>query len=104
MTINAISGWENTVASPVPDFLKVQEYSDVLLNQLQEVKLESISVGVSEMTLIKLLLDKSLKLKRMVIRQESGWYRPSIERVNVILKEINKFRRASPSAKVIYEN
>ncbi|CAA3000837.1 Hypothetical predicted protein [Olea europaea subsp. europaea] len=76
--------WENTGASPVPEFLKVQDYSDVLLNQLQEVKLDSI---VFEITLIKLSFEKSPKLKRMVIRHRIDFLRPSIEKVNVILKE-----------------
>ncbi|CAA2993678.1 Hypothetical predicted protein [Olea europaea subsp. europaea] len=67
MKISVIMDWEGSDASPVSDFLNVQYYSDVLLNQLQEVRLESISGTVSEMTLIMLLLEKSPKLKRMVI-------------------------------------
>ncbi|XP_022855786.1 F-box/FBD/LRR-repeat protein At1g13570-like [Olea europaea var. sylvestris] len=67
MKISVIMDWEGSDASHVSDFLNVQYYSDVLLNQLQEVRLESISGTVSEMTLIMLLLEKSPKLKRMVI-------------------------------------
>ncbi|CAI9769577.1 unnamed protein product [Fraxinus pennsylvanica] len=52
------------------EFLKVQDYSKVLLNRLQDVKLISISGNVPEMALIKLLLEKSLTLKRMVISGE----------------------------------
>ncbi|CAA2975688.1 Hypothetical predicted protein [Olea europaea subsp. europaea] len=104
MKISVIMDWEGSDASPVSDFLNVQDYSDVLLNQLQEVRLESISGTVSEMTLIMLLLEKSPKLKRMVIQYRSDLFRPSTEKVYVILKEVNKVWRASPNAMVIYEN
>ncbi|CAI9781026.1 unnamed protein product [Fraxinus pennsylvanica] len=65
---------ENTDASPVLDFLKVQDYSNVLLNQLQEVKVLSITGAISKMTLTKLLLEKSPKLKRMVIQHKSNLF------------------------------
>lgn len=55
------------------------------------------------MTLIKLLLEKSPKLKRMVIWHKSDLFRRSTEKVNVILKEVNIFDPASPNAIVIYE-
>ncbi|KAL2531542.1 F-box/fbd/LRR-repeat protein [Abeliophyllum distichum] len=85
-------------SSPVLEFLEVQDYSDVFLNQLQKVKLEYISGTVPEMTLIKLLLEKSPKLHRMVI-----WPIVICDERLGILEELNKFGRASPNVKIIFK-
>ncbi|KAL2531544.1 F-box/fbd/LRR-repeat protein [Abeliophyllum distichum] len=82
------------------DFLKVQDYSNVLLSRLQEVTLIGIAGTVPEMTLIKLLLEKSSTLKRMVI--SSKFYKCDDKLVGT-LKELNKFLRASPNAEVKFE-
>ncbi|KAL2551843.1 F-box/FBD/LRR-repeat protein [Forsythia ovata] len=91
---------ETDDTSDVMDFLKVQDYSDVTLNRLQEVTLKSFTGTLPEMALIKLLLEKSSKLKIMDIFREP--YKVD-DIVFGILIELNKFWRASPKVEVNFE-
>nr|XP_027085865.1 F-box/FBD/LRR-repeat protein At1g13570-like [Coffea arabica] len=87
------------------NFLDVQEYSQLTLNQLRQVKLQNISVTRSEMEIIKLLLKKSSILEKMLIKQA-----PMKENIKNkvteigILKQVTRFHRPSPRAAVIYED
>ncbi|KAL2551531.1 F-box/FBD/LRR-repeat protein-like [Forsythia ovata] len=83
--------------SDIMDFLKAQDYSDVLLNRLKKVTLSNIIGLVSEMALIKLLLEKSLMLKRMDIVWSAFKFDDELLRT---MKELNKFSNASPNAEV----
>lgn len=84
---------------PVLDFLKVQDYSDISLNQLREVQMLEVSGMLPEFEFIKLILAKSPKLERMLIKPISG---ADANRGFNILKEVTRFQRASPKAEIIY--
>ncbi|KAL2531543.1 F-box/fbd/LRR-repeat protein [Abeliophyllum distichum] len=81
--------------SDIMDFLKAQDYSDVLLNRLKKVTLSNIIGLVPEMALIKLLLEKSPTLKRMVIVWGAFKFDDELLRT---MKELIRFSRASPNA------
>ncbi|KAL2551549.1 F-box/FBD/LRR-repeat protein [Forsythia ovata] len=87
--------------SDIMDFLKAQDYSDVLLNRLKKVTLSKISGLVPEMALIKLLLEKSPTLKRMVIVWGAFKFDDKLLRT---MKELIRFSRASPNAEVHFES
>ncbi|KAL2455031.1 F-box/FBD/LRR-repeat protein [Forsythia ovata] len=86
--------------SEIMDFLKAQDYSDVLLNRLKKVMMSNIIGLVPEMALIKLLLEKSPTLKRMVIVWCGFKFDDELLRT---MKELNRFSRASPNAEVNFE-
>uniref|UniRef100_A0A5B6ZGW5 F-box domain-containing protein n=1 Tax=Davidia involucrata TaxID=16924 RepID=A0A5B6ZGW5_DAVIN len=89
------------VTNPVLEFLNVQGYSDVSLNQLREVEMLSISGMKTELEFIKLLLAKSPMLQNMLIEPDSG---KVVDKGLMILKEVIQFRRASPNAEIMYKD
>ncbi|KAG5603684.1 hypothetical protein H5410_025176 [Solanum commersonii] len=80
---------------------KVKSLSNVTLNHLRVVEFAGITGTDPEMQLIKLLLAKSPKLARMLIKPGVGEDTPK-SRIEV-LAEITQFRRASPRAEVVYK-
>ncbi|KAL2551541.1 F-box/FBD/LRR-repeat protein-like [Forsythia ovata] len=87
--------------SDIMDFLKAQDYSDVLLNRLKNVTVSNNIGLVPEMTLIKLLLEKSPTLNRMVIVWGAFKFDDVLLRT---MKELNRFSCASPNAEVNFES
>ncbi|XP_060195527.1 F-box/FBD/LRR-repeat protein At1g13570-like [Lycium barbarum] len=86
---------------PALKSLEVEGFSDVTLNHLRAVKLESITGTKPEMQLIKLLLAKSPMLIGMLI--EHGQGNKSLEARLELVTELTKFQRASPKAEVVYK-
>ena len=82
----------------VVEYMKAQDFSDMSLNKLQEVKMLSFSGSKPEMEFVKLLLDKSPLLKTMHIHPKRGDTLTGFR----ILKEVTRFRRASSTAEIIY--
>ena len=83
---------------PALELLKVQDYSDFPLNQLREVRISFASGARPELEIIKLLLAKSPVLEYMVIVPHSKDADEGLR----ILKELTRFRRASPKAEIIF--
>ncbi|KAF7123113.1 hypothetical protein RHSIM_Rhsim12G0069000 [Rhododendron simsii] len=83
----------------VQDFVEVHVCSDVSLNQLRKVDMKNVSGTKPELEFIKLLLAKSSMLETMLIKLNS-------EDVNElrIVKELTRFRRASPLAEMKFVN
>ncbi|KAF3649565.1 hypothetical protein FXO37_18903 [Capsicum annuum] len=75
-------------------------FSDVMLNHLRTVKFTGTTGIKPEMELIKLPLDKSPMLVRMIVEPDQG--DGSCEIRLKRLAELTKFRRASPEAEVLY--
>lgn len=85
-------------------FLQLSErdgFLDFSLNQLQEVKLQRFIGTLPEMEFVRLLLAKSSALKVMHIQPPSKMV--AGEQLK-ILKEIIRFKRASPEAEIICED
>ncbi|GMY26730.1 F-box/FBD/LRR-repeat protein At1g13570-like isoform X1 [Fagus crenata] len=82
----------------VVEYMKAQDFSDMSLNKLREVKMLSFSGSKPEMEFVKLLLDKSPLLKTMHIHPKRGDSLTGFR----ILKEVTRFRRASSTAEIIY--
>ncbi|XP_059285488.1 F-box/FBD/LRR-repeat protein At1g13570-like [Lycium ferocissimum] len=81
--------------------LKMERFSDVTFNHLREVKLESGTISMPVMQLIKLLLAKSPVLVRILIRLE--YPSAANERHDLrlkILAKVSNFLHASPKADV----
>ncbi|XP_060215023.1 F-box/FBD/LRR-repeat protein At1g13570-like [Lycium barbarum] len=85
--------------TPALESLEVGRFSDVTFNHLREVKLMQTNGTIPEMQLMKLLLAKSPKLVRMLIKpclvEDSATVK--------VLAELTKFQRASPKAEVVYK-
>ncbi|XP_028111585.1 F-box/FBD/LRR-repeat protein At1g13570-like [Camellia sinensis] len=92
---------ETTAIDHVLELLEIQDWSDVSLNQLREVEIRNLSGTRFELEFIKLLLAKSPMLETMLIE-------PDLEKVADkglrILKELTRFWRSSPKAKITYND
>ena len=73
-------------------------FSDITFNHLRTVKLYDIPLEEVEMQLIKVLLEKSPALAKMVIKPRQMETNKSLN----VLAEITKFQRASSKAEVVY--
>ncbi|KAM3359266.1 hypothetical protein P3S68_022199 [Capsicum galapagoense] len=84
---------------PPLESLEVERFSDVTFNRLRKVKLMQTNGTIPDRQLIKLLLDKSPELVRMLIEpclvEESATVQ--------IFAELIRFQRASPNAEVVYK-
>ncbi|XP_059650292.1 F-box/FBD/LRR-repeat protein At1g13570-like [Cornus florida] len=60
------------VTEPVLEFLEMQDYSDISLNQLQELKMQFISGTRPELEFLKLILATSPLLERIIIEPNSA--------------------------------
>lgn len=80
----------------VLDFSEVHGCSDVALNQLRKVDMENVSGTKPELEFIKLLLAKSPMLDTMLIKLNSQNVTDELR----IVKELTRFRRASPQAEM----
>ncbi|KAF5733974.1 hypothetical protein HS088_TW16G00415 [Tripterygium wilfordii] len=98
LTIKASTGANPTVQT-VAEYLKVQEFSDCSLDRLQVVKILEVSGVPAELELMKILLAASSSLEKLEIlpREEK-----SIETEYKILRELIRFRRASPKAEIMF--
>ncbi|KAA8529249.1 hypothetical protein F0562_033952 [Nyssa sinensis] len=90
----------NSVTDTVLEFLKVQGYSDVSWSQLREVEMRSIHGLKTELELIKLLLANSPVLENILIEPHKEVANKGL----MILKEVTRFRRASPNAEITYRD
>ncbi|XP_069152839.1 uncharacterized protein [Solanum lycopersicum] len=73
-------------------------FLDITFNHLRTVKLYDIPLEEVEMQLIKVLLEKSPALAKMVIKPRQMETNKSLN----VLAEITKFQRASSKAEVVY--
>ncbi|VFQ78058.1 unnamed protein product [Cuscuta campestris] len=80
--------------------LDVEEYSDVKLDQLRVVEMKGFAGARNEVRLAKLLLIKSPRLEKMVIRANA---KVCAEKQLLILKKLIRLPRPSPTAEIIYE-
>ncbi|CAH9147547.1 unnamed protein product [Cuscuta epithymum] len=86
--------------NPSLDSLDVEEFSDVKLDQLKRVELKYFTGTRNQMALAKLLLIKSPRLRKMIIKphakscDEKQGFR--------ILKKLIRLHRSSAAAKIIY--
>ncbi|KAL8142274.1 hypothetical protein V2J09_015306 [Rumex salicifolius] len=94
-----ISGSPNAASpSEVPDvcFVDMECSSDFAFKQLKVVKITDTSGLLNEMKFIKFLLGSSPVLETMIIK-------PYVtEEIVVLLTELLKFRRASPTAEILF--
>ncbi|CAL5338510.1 unnamed protein product [Camellia sinensis] len=99
--VNEVCTHETTAIDHVLELLEIQDWSDVSLNQLREVEIRNLSGTRFELEFIKLLLAKSPMLETMLIE-------PDLEKVADkglrILKELTRFWRSSPKAKITYND
>ncbi|XP_015168351.1 F-box/FBD/LRR-repeat protein At1g13570-like [Solanum tuberosum] len=91
--------------SPALPCLELEGLSDVMFSHLKEVKPEGFLAPVVGMQLIKLLLDKSPVLVRMLIKpyidDDHHWQLcESLSKTNNLLAAVNAFRRALPKAEL----
>lgn len=90
-----------TVPSSVLEFLEEQDFLDVSLDHLQLVTIQHLSGMQPELKFIKLLLAKSPMLEKLLIE-----YNPEKipDKGLSMLKDLIRFERASPKAKIIFED
>ncbi|WMV28757.1 hypothetical protein MTR67_022142 [Solanum verrucosum] len=94
--------------SPALPCLELEHLSDVMFSHLKEVKLQGFLATKAGMQLIKLLLDKSPVLVRMLIKpyiddyDHSSLYE-SLTKTYSFLVVVKAFRRASPNAEVAFD-
>ena len=91
---------ETAAIDPILDLLEVHYWSDVPLNQLCKVDFVNVSGTRTELGFIKLLLATSPMLKKLFIELNLE----DVAEENRILRELTRFRRASPQAEIIFEN
>lgn len=87
-------------AVPILEFLQAQDYSDVILDRLQIVKVKHISGMHAELEFIKLLLAKTPRLETLLIMPKSENANDKLK----MLQMLTQFRRASPVAEIIIED
>lgn len=86
--------------APVLDFLKALDCpADIILDELREVQLTSISGMEPELEFIKILLSKSPVLETMLIKPKLDDVVSRLE----LLKKLTRFQRSSPTAEIVYE-
>ncbi|KAL3502207.1 hypothetical protein ACH5RR_036656 [Cinchona calisaya] len=85
----------------IGDILDLLDYFDITYNELQEVKLQYISGTRPEMELIKILLERSPVLDKMLIQLVDGDGEEYYKAENKILKELSTYRRASRNVEVV---
>lgn len=86
------------------DFLEVYGWSDVSLNQLRKVDMEGVYGTKPEQDFIKFLLAKFLLAKSPML--ETMLIRLNVVNVDDklrIVRELTRFRRASPQAEMEFE-
>ncbi|KAG9152397.1 hypothetical protein Leryth_027156 [Lithospermum erythrorhizon] len=79
-------------------YMEGQDYSDIHLSRLTQVKLDCFTGTKPEMEFTRLLLAKSSSLERLRIKPG----KVVLDNGCKILKEVTKFRRLSKEAEVIY--
>lgn len=87
-------------AVPILEFLQAQDYSDVILDRLQIVKVKHISGMHAELEFIKLLLAKTPRLETLLIMPKSENANDKLK----MLQMLTQFQRASPVAEIIIED
>ncbi|EEF47644.1 conserved hypothetical protein [Ricinus communis] len=80
--------------------LEAEDHSEFSLSQLQEVKLQIICATGLELLFTEFLLAKSPALKIMCVQPS---FAMSVGKQLKILKEMNRFRRASPNVDIIWK-
>lgn len=80
--------------------LDVEEYADVKLDQLRVVEMTGFTGARNEVRLAKLLLIKSPRLEKMVVRANA---KVCAEKQLLVLKRLIRLPRPSPAAEIIYE-
>ncbi|CAH9147557.1 unnamed protein product [Cuscuta epithymum] len=85
---------------PSPKSLDVEENSDVKLNQLRSVQFSGFTGTRNQMVLAKLLLTKSPRLNKMVIKPNTK--QCNAKRGFSILKELIRLPRPSAAAEIIF--